>query len=125
TGIAAMITAAVAALPGFGDYLTVAKRSDAASMALGHMVLNLTVLALYFVAMLLMLDNGALTGTDLAIVVILHGIGTGVLVLSGWLGGEMVYRHHLAIVPDDSESEAIENTHHRQAGGLRRGHEPR
>ena len=124
TGIAAMVTAAVAALPGLGDSLTVASKSDAAQMGLAHLVLNVIVIALYFIAMLFMLDTGALRGTDLTIVVILHAIGCGILALSGWLGAEMVYRHHIAMVPDDSESERVEVTHH-QTGSLRSGLRPR
>src|SRR6185437_316128 len=100
TGIAAWISALVAALPGLGDYLAVALRTDAAMMATAHMVLNVTVVALYFIAMLLMLDDGALAGGRLSAVIALHAIGVGLLLLSGWLGGEMVFRHHLGMIPD-------------------------
>jgi uncharacterized membrane protein len=121
TGIAAIVTALLAALPGFGDYFTMAVRSDARAMATAHMLLNLTVVALYVVAMLLMLDNNARTGGRLTVVVLLHLIGTGMLSLSGWLGGEMVFRHHLATVPDDAELERAEHAHHdlRPAAGPR------
>src|SRR5207248_11263088 len=50
-GIAAWISALIAALPGLGDYLTMALRSDAAAMATTHMLLNVTVVGMYFVAM--------------------------------------------------------------------------
>src|SRR5436190_18635559 len=56
TGIAAIASALVAALPGFGDYFTVGIKSDARRIGLAHMLINLTIVALYFVAMLLMLD---------------------------------------------------------------------
>ncbi|MCC6420022.1 MAG: DUF2231 domain-containing protein [Gemmataceae bacterium] len=112
TGIAAMISALVAALPGFGDYLTMASRSNARSMAIAHMGLNLSVIILYFVAMLLQLDTGAASGGQLGAVVALHAVGTGALLLSGWLGGEMVYRSHLAIIPDDASLEQTEMEHH-------------
>ena len=112
TGIAAIVTALVAALPGFGDYLTMAVRSDARGIATAHMLLNLLIVALYFVAMLLMLDAGALAGGRLTAVVVLHAVGSGLLLLSGWLGGEMAYRHHLAMVPDDAELERAEQAHH-------------
>jgi uncharacterized membrane protein len=112
SGIAAILSALVAALPGFGDYLTMASKSDARDMALAHMVLNLTVVALFFVAMLLMLDNGATDGASLTVVIVLHALGVGLLTLSGWLGGEMVYRYHLAIVPDTPELESREHEIH-------------
>lgn len=122
TGIAAIVTALVAALPGFGDYITMARRTDARAVATAHMTLNLVVVALYFVAMLLMLDDGALDGGRLSAVVILHAVGVGLLLLSGWLGGEMVFRHHLAVVPDSGELEIEEDRQHRRAGLERSAH---
>jgi uncharacterized membrane protein len=115
TGIAAWISALVAALPGLGDYLAVALRTDAAMMATAHMVLNVTVVALYFIAMLLMLDDGALAGGRLSAVIALHAIGVGLLLLSGWLGGEMVFRHHLGMIPDSGELEKAEQRKHEAA----------
>ena len=112
TGIAAWISALVAALPGFGDYLLTAIHTDAAPMATAHMVLNVTVVALYFIAMLLMLDHNATSGGQLGTVFVLHLVGVGLLMLSGWLGGEMVFRHHIGMVPDDSELERSEHEHH-------------
>lgn len=124
SGIAAIVTALVAALPGFGDYFTVARNTDARNIATFHMLLNLSIVGLYFVGMLLMLDNGALNGGDLTLVVALHALGTGLLLLSGWLGGELVYRHHLAMIPDDSELEAAEDSIHHRAPGFRGGAQP-
>jgi uncharacterized membrane protein len=115
-GIAAWITALVAALPGLVDLLTVALKSDARTMAVAHMLLNVTVVALYVVAMLLMRDAGALTGNDLTAVVVLHAAGVGMLLLSGWLGGEMVFRHHLGMVPDTSDLEVEEHQQHERHG---------
>jgi hypothetical protein len=44
-----------------------------------------------------MIDNGALCGEELTAVVALHDLGAGLLVLSGWQGGELVYHHHLGV----------------------------
>lgn len=112
TGIAAWISALVAALPGIGDLLAVALKTDSRQMAVIHMVLNVTIVGLYFVAMLLMLDDGAVNGTNLTLVVILHAVGSGLLLISGWLGGEMSYRYHLGMVPDNAELERAENAQH-------------
>lgn len=112
SGIAAWVTALVAALPGFGDYFATARRSSAAAIATTHMTLNLIIVALYFVATLLMLDDNATSGGQLTTVFILHLVGSGLLALSGWLGGEMVYRHHLSIIPDDAQLEAEEHRRH-------------
>jgi hypothetical protein len=32
--------------------------------------------------------------------------------LSGWLGGEMVFRHHIGMVPDDAALETAEQETH-------------
>ncbi|MPZ51070.1 MAG: DUF2231 domain-containing protein [Dehalococcoidia bacterium] len=98
--------------------------SGARSIAMFHMALNLGVVGLFLAATLLMLDNGALNGADLTAVVVLHALGVGLLSLAGWLGGEMVFRHHLAVIPDDSEQEAAEDSRHR-APGFRRRVQPR
>ncbi|HXH20959.1 MAG TPA: DUF2231 domain-containing protein [Dehalococcoidia bacterium] len=121
SGVAAIVTALVAAVAGLVDYLTVAVRTEARGMATAHMLLNVTVVALYFIAMLLMRDGGALEGGNLTLVVALHAIGAGLLSASGWIGGEMSYRHHLAIIPDDGELEAAENRRHLVSGELRGG----
>lgn len=114
SGIAAVITALAAALPGFGDYFTVALKTKAAAMSTAHMLLNLVVVALFGGAILMQMDNGALTGTDLTVVIALHGIGVVLLGISGALGGEMVYRQHLAVIPHDAADEMQEK--HRHAG---------
>ena len=112
TGIAAIVTALVAALPGFGDYITLASKTEAREMATAHMVLNLIVVGLFVVAMLLMLDEGATDGTRLGLVVAFHAVGVMLLAVSGWLGGHMVYRYHLAVDPDDADLEREEHRRH-------------
>jgi uncharacterized membrane protein len=112
SGIAAIVTALLAALPGFGDYLTMAVHSDARLIATAHMVLNLSTVALFFIAMLLMLNDHAVAGGRQVVVLVLHAVAVGLLLLSGWLGGEMVFRHHLAMIPDDGELERAEHAHH-------------
>lgn len=114
-GIAGIATGLIAALPGLGDYLLMAKKTDAAAMTLVHGVGNVIVVGLFFVAMLLMLDDGATEGNELALVVVLHAVGVGLLGLTGWLGGEMVYHHHLGMAPDDRELEQAESARHETA----------
>ena len=115
SGVAAIIAALVAAVPGFGDYLTIAVQSDAKFMATAHMVGNLSVVILFAVAAGFQVDEGATSGSNLVAVVALHGIGVGLLGIAGALGGDLVYRHHLAMIPDDGEHEARERARHREA----------
>jgi uncharacterized membrane protein len=112
SGIAAWVSALVAALPGLVDFLSIAVKSDAKGMATAHMAINVTVVVLYIVATAVMFDHGALSGGNLTLVVILHAVGTGILGVSGWLGGEMVYRYHLSMIPDDLDVERAEQRRH-------------
>jgi uncharacterized membrane protein len=116
SGLAAWISALVAALPGFVDLVTIALKSDARAMALAHMSINVTVVVLFAVATALMWDDGALNGGNLTLVIVLHAIGAGILAVSGWIGGEMVYRHHLSMIPDSMELEHAERQQHLEAG---------
>lgn len=86
--------------------------SSARAHATAHLVLNVLVVALYFAAAILMLDNGATEGAALMTVVVLHGLGVGLVSLSGVLGGEMVYRHHLGMIPEDADVARDEEARH-------------
>jgi uncharacterized membrane protein len=119
TGIAAIVTALMAALPGFGDYATMAVHSRAMGIATLHMLLNLGIVGLFLAAAVLQIGEGAVAGARLSAVVVLHAVGVGALALSGWLGGQMVYRHHLGVVPENEEVARAEEARH-----VRPGHEP-
>jgi uncharacterized membrane protein len=115
SGIGGVVTALAAALFGFADLVTMAWRSDARQIAVTHMSLNLATVAAFAIAALLMYDNGATNGGALTGVVVLHALGVGMLALSGWLGGHMVYNYHLGVVPDDGEREREELGRHGRA----------
>lgn len=100
TGIAAIVTALAAALPGFGDFFTMPMSSRTRIIATAHMVGNLTLVTLFVIAAIIAFDHGALAGTERTIVVLLHVIGVGILGLTGFLGGQMVYFHRLAVVAE-------------------------
>jgi len=119
SGIAAIVTGLLAALPGFGDYLTMARKSDARGIATAHLALNLGIVGLFVVAMLFMAPDDGGSGSHFTAAVILHAIGVGALLLSGWLGGEMVFRHHLAMIPDDGELERAEQARHELRPSIR------
>ena len=112
TAIGGVGTALLAALPGFGDYFTLALKSDARNMATAHMLLNLATVGVFGVGVLLMIDENAIDGGALATVVVLFAVGMGMLGVSGYLGGEMAYRYHLGMVPDDGAQEAEERRRH-------------
>jgi uncharacterized membrane protein len=107
SGLAGIVTALVAALPGFVDYLTLAKGTNVNDIALLHMATNLLVVGLFAVGAALQWDDGALGGSSLTAVVALHASGVTFLSLAGWLGGEMVFKHHVATIDEESEESSI------------------
>ena len=89
TMIGGIIGALIAAVPGFIDLLSLpwsVKR-----IALAHMAINLTIVALYVINAYLR-RNGVTDAT-----IWLSGISIAALVVSGWLGGHMVYLRRVAV----------------------------
>src|SRR3954466_15105519 len=90
TLVAGIVGALVAAVPGFIDMLSLpwgVKR-----IALIHMSINLTVVALYVVNAWLRKRHGVTDAT-----IWLSVLSVGLLAVSGWLGGKLVYVHGVAV----------------------------
>ena len=81
-----VIGALVAASFGFIDYFTAPMSSAAKRTATTHMILNLIVVAFYIAAFLVRYNNPIST-----LGYVLTYIGLGILVVSGWYGGHLVY----------------------------------
>ncbi|MDF0676351.1 MAG: DUF2231 domain-containing protein [Nitrospira sp.] len=108
TMIGGLLGAFAAAIPGYIDYRSIA---DPAVKRVGfwHMVTNLSIVVLFAVNVLLRLFSEA--GS---IPVILSVIAVTLLGVSGWLGGELVYVHGIAVEPQES-ARAKEKDQHRVA----------
>jgi hypothetical protein len=65
----------------------------------------------------MMRNDGAVDGSDLTLVVILQAVAVGLLALSGWLGGELVFRHHLGMIPEDADVAVAERRRHGAPAG--------
>ena len=90
-----IIGALLAAVFGLIDLLSL-EASKAKTIGIWHMVINLTVVALFVVSFLLRM--GGPTESRLPVLVSL--IGILLLAVSGWLGGEMVFVHGVAAAPE-------------------------
>ena len=88
---AGIVTALLAALPGFVDYLSLSGRPR--RIATWHMLLNLTVVGVFTVDFLLRLRTDPYDKVPVAF----SAIGVALLAVSGWLGGELVYRHGVGV----------------------------
>lgn len=103
TGLAGIVSALAAALPGLVDYRGIARHTTARTVASAHMVLNIVVVAAFAAAAVLQYDGNALEGGQMGAALALQAFGAATLMVSGWLGGDLVYRHHIAVLPDEAE----------------------
>jgi uncharacterized membrane protein len=94
-----IVGALIAALPGFID-LTDLQNPKTKTIAIWHMMINLLAVALYCVNFWLRMHCAP--GDNVPI--ILSAIGVALIIISGWLGGEMVYVRGVAVKhpPDQS-----------------------
>lgn len=90
TMVGGIAGALVAAIPGIIDMLSL--QGGLKRIALTHMAINLTVVALYAVNVW-MRTRGGDAGTTL----LLSVLAIALLLVSGWLGGKMVYVHGVAV----------------------------
>ena len=91
-----IVGALAAALPGFIDFLSISDPAPRRT-ALIHMVLNLSLVVLYAINLWLRTTT---TGSDMPFV--LSVVGVILLGVTGWLGGELVFRHGVGVSNDRS-----------------------
>lgn len=91
------IGAAAAAVPGFIDWLSL-KQSDVVKIANWHARLNVIALLVFAASLFLRTTNGAgLVSGSYTIPIALSVVGVILITISGWLGGELVFRHGVAV----------------------------
>jgi uncharacterized membrane protein len=86
-----IVGALAAALPGLIDLLSLP--AGPRKTAVMHMAINLTVVALYVINFWMRMQAPGNPGK----LVWLSLISVGLLAISGWLGGKMVYEHGIAV----------------------------
>jgi uncharacterized membrane protein len=93
--VGGLISGIVAAITGMMDFLRIGRvRKHSAGWA--HMVSNVAALALTIINLVLRWGN--VTGAVLPTGLILSLIVASLLGISGWYGGELVYRHKIAVI---------------------------
>ena len=92
TMVGGFVGALIAAMPGFIDFLSITNER-VRRIAIMHMSFNLIAVTLYGVNIWLRVDGNDVSGTPL----LLSLLGVGLLGVSGWLGGSMVYRHGVGV----------------------------
>jgi uncharacterized membrane protein len=112
TMVGGIIGALAAALPGLIDLLSL-KDKAIKGTAIKHMVLNLTIVAIYVVNAWTRMNASVTPNVSL----ILSVIAIALLLVSGWLGGKMVYEAGVAVHADEASAS-------RQWAGDRGGSRP-
>ncbi len=99
----------LAALPGLADYFTVVSR-QAKRPATMHMILNLGIVATFAVNLAIRLFATPSSGAGWWFALALTVLGNAALLYSGWLGGELVYRHRIGIEEEPLEKARLRVT---------------
>lgn len=99
--IAGLVTAALAALAGFIDFFG-SRRIRSLGLAWAHMIGNLLAVLLQAANLFLRMGDNYADAVAPAGVVI-SGLVFAILGFTGWAGGELVFRHGVAVVADEKE----------------------
>ena len=94
TMIGGLVGALLAAVPGLIDLVAI-RDPKTKRIGIAHMVINLVAVALYATNIYLR----STPGYDTKLPIALSVLGIGLLSVSGWLGGELVYVYGIAVGP--------------------------
>ena len=108
TLLGGILGAAVAAVPGIIDWLSIKDR-EVKKLADWHARLNVIALLVFAADFYLRTSGGAhWVGGSTTIPLLLSVLGVVLITISGWLGGEMVYTHGVAVEPQrDAPAEEV------------------
>jgi uncharacterized membrane protein len=94
-----IVGAVLAAVPGIIDYFSI-KDKKVSKIAAWHARLNVLALLIFVGSFYLRTASGSqMVGASLTVPVLLSIFGVILISISGWLGGEMVYKHGVAVEP--------------------------
>jgi len=106
--LAGIIGAALAAVPGLIDWLSL-KDPAVVKIANWHARLNVIALLVFAASLYLRTTSGAgLVSGSYTIPVALSVLGVILITISGWLGGEMVFKHGVAVEAQSGDRGARE-----------------
>jgi uncharacterized membrane protein len=111
---AGTIGAVLAAVPGIIDYFSL-KDPKVSKIAGWHARINVLALLIFAASFYLRTAGGSqLVNGSFTLPVVLSAVGVLLISISGWLGGEMVYVHQVAVEPKP-ETKAGDTTPQRMA----------
>lgn len=89
------VTTILAALPGIVDFTGIPNGTRAQRIAVFHLVVGVTVLVAYAAALFVRWPIGSTDQFALGFGIDI--VGASLIGLQGWLGGDLVYRHHMGV----------------------------
>jgi uncharacterized membrane protein len=95
--IAGAVMAAVAALPGFIDWLNIPRDSRAKKTGLFHMMCNVLALVCFAVTAFLQCPKWGDVNPELGIAIPLTAVGFILTMVAGFLGWTLVQKHHVGV----------------------------
>ena len=114
TAVGGIIGAAVAAVPGVIDYLSI-KDKEVRAIGTRHMMVNLGALLVFIVASI-----ARAKGVSAMMPFLLSIAGIVLISFGGWLGGELVYVKGMAVQPVEELAAEQERQSRRDRARLRR-----
>jgi uncharacterized membrane protein len=100
--VAGLIAVVPTALTGFIEYIVLPDGHPASGIATRHMLVMISATLPYIGSVVVRGGTNAPEGGQLVLAVALNAIGLALLLLGGWLGGELVSRHGLGTIAEES-----------------------
>lgn len=107
TLLAGIIGAVAAAVPGFIDWLSL-ENPEVVKIANWHARLNVIALLIFAASFYLRTSGGSELVGSYTIPFALTVLGVILITISGWLGGEMVFKHGVAVEAQSADRSARE-----------------
>ena len=95
--LAGLAVALLAVPTGIADWWSIKRQRPAWSLGLIHALLNVVVFALFLADFIIRCRRGPAEPDVTAIQLILSAVGTGILFVSVYLGGRLVYEHGISV----------------------------
>ncbi|MFD2445479.1 DUF2231 domain-containing protein [Bacillus sp. CGMCC 1.16607] len=94
-----------ALITGMIDFITIPQKGNVERVALRHMTVMIAAILMYMVSFYIRIGIEIPSGWRLISSVTLSFIGTIFLLIGGWFGGQLVYRHAAGSNPINEQSE--------------------
>lgn len=103
---AGIVTTLVAMVPGIVDLAAIPNEARAHRTAVFHLVTGSLVLVLYVVSLVVRWPAGS-DAARLSWATVADVVGVLLIAAQGWLGGELVYKHHIGVLTEAEGADPV------------------